>query len=79
MFAAFVTQQPVLRLFGTDCERYRVAPAYDFKRPPHAGPAHYESFMGDMMTAKRFTGLAGEALQSMQAKAECAVRDEVPA
>lgn len=64
VFAAFPTQDSILRVFRTDCERYRIAPKYDFTRPPHAGTAHYESFM-DGMTAARFSSLAAQALLAM--------------
>lgn len=42
MLACFVTQQPVLAAFGTTQESFRPAPTYDFTRPPHPGPLHYE-------------------------------------
>ena len=42
MLACHRTQQEVLREFKTDEERYRLAPAYNFKRPPHLGQLLYE-------------------------------------
>ena len=42
MFAAFASQAHVLRRFAVDSERFRVAPAYDFTRPPHDGQLYYE-------------------------------------
>jgi LmbE family N-acetylglucosaminyl deacetylase len=40
-------------------ERFRLAPAYDFTRPPHDGQALYERFAG--ITAKTWCELAAEA------------------
>jgi LmbE family N-acetylglucosaminyl deacetylase len=37
------SQQSVLQHFEVDCEVFRPAPAYDFSKPPHEGPLHYES------------------------------------
>jgi LmbE family N-acetylglucosaminyl deacetylase len=42
MLACFATQQAVLAGFETAVERYRVAPHYDFTRPPHQGRLYYE-------------------------------------
>jgi LmbE family N-acetylglucosaminyl deacetylase len=44
LFARFRTQQHVLRWFRTDVEAFRVAPQYDFTRPPHLGILFYEQF-----------------------------------
>jgi hypothetical protein len=44
-----------------DVERFRVAPAYDFRRPPHAGRLHYERW-GWAISGARFRFLASEAL-----------------
>jgi LmbE family N-acetylglucosaminyl deacetylase len=42
MLACFRTQQEILSRFSLECERFRIAPAYDFTLPPHAGPLLYE-------------------------------------
>jgi N-acetylglucosamine malate deacetylase 2 len=42
MIACFGSQTPVLANFRVDVERFRLSPRYDFTRPPHAGPLHYE-------------------------------------
>jgi LmbE family N-acetylglucosaminyl deacetylase len=42
MVACFGTQRDVLAPFPLHAERLRVAPAYDFTRPPHPGPLWYE-------------------------------------
>jgi LmbE family N-acetylglucosaminyl deacetylase len=44
MLEQFATQRETLRSFGTTHERLRVAPRYDFTRPPHAGRLHYERY-----------------------------------
>ncbi len=43
MLACFTTQQAIVAPFVELAhERYRVAPTYDFSRPPHEGLLHYE-------------------------------------
>jgi LmbE family N-acetylglucosaminyl deacetylase len=42
MMACFVSQASVLGHYALDYERFRVSPRYDFTRPPHPGPLHYE-------------------------------------
>jgi len=42
-------------------ERYRPAPHYDFRRPPHEGPLHYE-LLGFALDGERWRQLAAEAL-----------------
>lgn len=44
MFACFRSQQRVLKLFSTEVERFRLAPVYDFSKPPHEGALLYETF-----------------------------------
>lgn len=44
MLDAFVSQRETLRPFGTGVELFRLAPEYDFTRPPHAGVLHYERY-----------------------------------
>lgn len=44
MVACFGTQREVLQGFPLDAERFRRAPAYDFRVPPHPGPLVYESW-----------------------------------
>ena len=38
----FASQQRVIQMFPIDHELFRPAWAYDFSRPPHAGPLYYE-------------------------------------
>lgn len=44
MAARFETQAHALAPFPLDRERFRLAPAYDFSRPPHEGTLYYERF-----------------------------------
>jgi LmbE family N-acetylglucosaminyl deacetylase len=61
MLACFASQSEVLAPFRVEQERFRRPPAYDFRRPPHAGLLHYES-LGWRMSAARWCRLASEAL-----------------
>lgn len=61
MLACFASQAEVLAPFGVEVERFRSAPAYDFRAPPIAPPVHYET-LGWPMTARRFCALATAAL-----------------
>jgi LmbE family N-acetylglucosaminyl deacetylase len=40
----FKTQQATLQYFPPTVEKFRVAPRYDFSRPPHEGTLFYENF-----------------------------------
>lgn len=42
MLDCFTSQQATIALFGAEVERFRPAPTYDFRRPPHDGTLHYE-------------------------------------
>jgi LmbE family N-acetylglucosaminyl deacetylase len=42
MIDCFVSQRDLLTGFGTEVERFREAPDYDFAQPPHPGPLNYE-------------------------------------
>lgn len=44
MILCFATQQETLQYFPVACECFRVAPCYDFTRPPHSGRLFYEHF-----------------------------------
>lgn len=44
MIAAHRSQSATLAQFPVDTERFRPAPAYDFRQPPHAGRLNYEVF-----------------------------------
>jgi LmbE family N-acetylglucosaminyl deacetylase len=42
MIDCFATQRWLLDQFDPTTERFRVAPEYDFRQPPHSGDSHYE-------------------------------------
>jgi LmbE family N-acetylglucosaminyl deacetylase len=65
MMEAHRSQRAVLSGFAIDRERFRVAPFYDFSRPPHQGQLWYER-MGWSMTGNRWRMLAAEALHEAQ-------------
>lgn len=44
MIARHASQAATLARFPVDAERFRAAPAYDFRQPPHAGRLNYEVF-----------------------------------
>jgi hypothetical protein len=64
MLDAFATQRATLAPFGVGEERFRVAPAYDFTRPPHAGGLHYEQYPWGM-TQRRWRRLARAARREL--------------
>jgi LmbE family N-acetylglucosaminyl deacetylase len=64
MLAAYVTQREVLAPFRSDVERFRVAPTYDFRAPPHAGRLHYERF-GIGMAGAMWRAFARAALKKL--------------
>ena len=45
--------------FPIEMERFRVAPCYDFSRPPHAGPLWYE-ILGFSMGGEMWRRAAAE-------------------
>ena len=44
LFGCYHSQARVLQSFQLEFERFRVAPPYDFTRPPHGGRLYYESY-----------------------------------
>jgi N-acetylglucosamine malate deacetylase 2 len=60
LFGCYKSQWQTLSLFPTDVEKFRFAPAYDFGRPPHGGPLHYENYPWNM-TSSLWTELARQA------------------
>jgi N-acetylglucosamine malate deacetylase 2 len=64
MLDCFITQRETLSCFTIQDERFRLAPEYDFTRPPHPGQLFYERFDWGM-TGERFRALAREALQKL--------------
>lgn len=68
LLECFNTQKEVLSCFKVEEERFRIAPEYDFRRPPHAGQVLYDQFPWGM-TSQRFCELATEAENALQAEA----------
>ena len=64
LVAGFTTQRETLSGLPIAAEGYRVAPAYDFRQPPHAGKLHYENYPWGM-SGERVRELAGEALREL--------------
>lgn len=65
MMDCFTSQAETLRQFSTECEMFRVAPEYDFCRPPQAERVFYDSFPWGM-TSGRFCELAAETENALQ-------------
>jgi hypothetical protein len=65
LFSCFPTQQTVLADFPTNIERFRVAPDYDFRKPPHEGPLYYENFPWGM-TGLEWRRIATAALRQLE-------------
>jgi N-acetylglucosamine malate deacetylase 2 len=64
MLDCYRSQQNTVRLFPVEQERFRLAPCYDFTRPPHEGLLFYECFPWGM-TGARFCELAGAAAEAL--------------
>jgi LmbE family N-acetylglucosaminyl deacetylase len=65
LLSCFHTQQETLRSFTAECERFRMAPKYDFNNPAHTPPVLYDKYPWGM-TSQRFCELAREADQALQ-------------
>jgi hypothetical protein len=63
MLSAYASQHDVLAPFGVERERFRVAPSYDFKQPPHPGLLYYER-MGWLLGSD-WRKVAREALRQL--------------
>lgn len=61
LLGAFASQRETLAPFPLRFERFRRAPAYDFRRPPHEGTLFYEQHPWGM-TGPQFRSLAGAAM-----------------
>jgi LmbE family N-acetylglucosaminyl deacetylase len=73
----FTTQQKVLKAFRLECERFRLAPRYDFTQPPHLGVLYYEMFDWGM-TGRRWRSLAAAALDELASSPKDPVRTPQP-
>jgi LmbE family N-acetylglucosaminyl deacetylase len=69
MLATYVTQREVLAPFRIEAERFRIAPSYDFRAPPHAGRLHYERF-GTRMPGAMWRAFARAALKKLALQEE---------
>lgn len=65
LLQCFTSQTETLAYFSLLQERFRIAPHYDFTRPPHPGPAFYDGFPWGM-EKQRFCKLAAEAEEALQ-------------
>lgn len=64
MVDCFGTQREMLARFELGPERFRLAPAYDFRAPPHSGSLLYETF-GWGISGVEWQRRAAEALGSL--------------
>jgi N-acetylglucosamine malate deacetylase 2 len=64
MLACHRSQRAVLAPFGVEIERFRRAPGYDFRLPPHPGTLNYERHDWGM-TGERWRALARAALEEL--------------
>jgi LmbE family N-acetylglucosaminyl deacetylase len=69
LFTCFRSQAAVLQYFPISWERFRLAPRYDFTRPPHPGKLYYELFECGM-SGERWRRLAAAALKRLRHPAE---------
>lgn len=60
LVACYATQRETLKGFHDTTEQFRIAPVYDFTRPPHSGKLLYEHYPWGM-SSERFRQLAEEA------------------
>jgi LmbE family N-acetylglucosaminyl deacetylase len=76
LFACFKTQQHALQYFPISIERFRLAPHYDFTKPPHEGRLYYELFKRGT-TGERWRKLAQAALKRLNGTDRVNARAEV--
>lgn len=69
--ACFVSQRTTLELFPIQRELFRVAPAYDFTRPPHPPPVFYDQHPWGI-TSTRFCELAAQAARELATRGPAA-------
>jgi hypothetical protein len=70
MIDCFATQRWLLEQFDLSVERFRIAPAYDFREPPHSGALHYET-LGWGIAGQAWRRAASEALAALALDARC--------
>jgi N-acetylglucosamine malate deacetylase 2 len=64
MVNCFYTQREILGNFGLSPERFRHAPAHEFREPPHPGTLLYETW-GWGITGKEWRRYASSALETL--------------
>ena len=64
LLRCFPSQSQTLRQFKCHCERFRIAPKYDFTEPPHEGTLFYEQY-GLGMHGRDWRVLSAKALASL--------------
>jgi LmbE family N-acetylglucosaminyl deacetylase len=64
MLECYRTQSRIVDEFPRDAERFRMAPVYDFLKPPHTGPLGYETYLW-RMDGGRWRRAAGRALNRL--------------
>jgi hypothetical protein len=64
MFQCYRTQLRVLKNFPLKVEQFRLAPRYDFLRPPHPGTLFYDRF-GWRINGRVWCNEASQALRSL--------------
>lgn len=67
MFGAFSSQQPLLKTFPLEVERFRHAPRYLFTVPPHEGTLDYERLC-TKMTGAEWRAHAERALEVLRSR-----------
>ena len=65
LLACFTTQQQTLRCFDTECESYRIAPQYNFRKLPHQAPLLYDHYSWGA-DSQRFKEETERAIHSLQ-------------
>ena len=71
MLDAYVSQRGMLAYFAPGPERFRIAPRYDFARPPHDGTLFYETIRMPM-SADEWRALAAAAIARIRGSGACA-------
>ncbi|HZY62965.1 MAG TPA: PIG-L family deacetylase [Edaphobacter sp.] len=65
LLSCFASQQKTLNYFSVERERFRIAPCYDFRSPPHAGKVFYDNYDWGI-TSQHFCELAAAAEDAMR-------------
>jgi hypothetical protein len=65
LLGLFVSQRETLDGLTLQYERFRVAPRYNFRNPPHTPPVLYDNYPWGM-TSQEFSELAHEAEEALR-------------